>query len=167
MYARAGANAVAFADVYGMLARAKMGGSLVWIASQTIIPQLASMVDAGSHAVWTGSQGIGNAAQAMPSTLFGYPLFFSDRMPALGSKGDLVLADLSYYMIKDGSGVFVDLSEHIYFTRQVCVQGHLECGWQCLADRTSETGGQFCLHCITFCGVELNKKWGQTSKATV
>ena len=37
-------------------------------------------------------------------------------MPALGSKGDLVLADLSYYMIKDGSGVFVDLSEHIYFT---------------------------------------------------
>ena len=71
VYPRAGANAVAFSDVYGMLARVKMGGSLVWIASQTIIPQLASMVDAGSHAVWTGSQGVGNAAQAMPSTLLG------------------------------------------------------------------------------------------------
>lgn len=114
---RNGAGAIAFQDVYGMLARAKMGGNLVWLASQTIIPQLAAMVDAGSHAVWTGSKGdvLPGAAGPMPSTLFGYPLFFCDRLPALGTKGDLNLVDLSYYLIKDGSGPYIDLSRELYF----------------------------------------------------
>jgi HK97 family phage major capsid protein len=117
VYSRAGASAIAFADVYGMLARAKMGGPIVWVASQTIIPQLATMVDAGTHAVWIGGNGgNGAAANSMPSTLFGYPILFADRAPALGSKGDLSLVDLSYYLIKDGSGPFVAQSEHVFFT---------------------------------------------------
>jgi HK97 family phage major capsid protein len=117
-YNRAAAGNIDFPDVYGMLAKVKMGGSPVWLASQTIIPELASMTDAGGHAVWLGSQGdaLKGAAGPMPSTLMGLPLYFADRLPALGSKGDLVLADLSYYVVKDGSGPFVDLSEHIYFT---------------------------------------------------
>lgn len=115
-HSRAGANAVAFADVYGMLAKVKMGGSLCWLASQTIIPQLAAMVDAGSHAVWLGSTGdnLKGAAAGMPSTLMGWPLYFVDRLPKLGTKGDLILADLSYYYIKDGSWS-LDLSTELLF----------------------------------------------------
>jgi HK97 family phage major capsid protein len=120
-YARAVANQVAFADAYGMLARALMrdgsSASYVWLASQTIIPQLATMVDAGSHAVWLGGTGVKNAAAGpIPSTLLGFPIIFSDRCPALGSKGDLSLVDLSYYLVKDGSGPFVASSEHVFFT---------------------------------------------------
>lgn len=115
-YGRNGANAVAFADVYGMLARLKMGGSPVWIASQTIIPQLAAMVDAGSHSVWLGGALMGSAKDSMPSSLFGIPIVFSDRLPTLGTKGDLILADLSYYIIKDGSGPFLSWTEHVYWT---------------------------------------------------
>jgi HK97 family phage major capsid protein len=115
-YTRAGANAISFADVYGMLARAKMGGKYVWIASQTIIPQLAAMTDAGTHAVWLGGKDAnGAASETMPSTLFGFPVLFADRLPALGTKGDLSLVDLSYYLIKDGSGPAAASSEHILF----------------------------------------------------
>jgi HK97 family phage major capsid protein len=116
-YSRATASLVDFPDIYGMLARLKMGGgSPVWLASQTIIPELASMVDAGGHAVWLGSKGdsLPGAAGQMPSTLMGMPLYFVDRLPALGTKGDLVLGDFSYMVIKDGS-MSVDVSEHIYF----------------------------------------------------
>jgi HK97 family phage major capsid protein len=116
-YNRAGANAIAFADVYGMFARAKQGGSYVWLASQTIIPQLAAMTDAGTHAVWIGGRDGNGAAQGpMPSTLFGVPIIFADRLPALGTKGDLSLVDLSYYLIKDGSGPAAASSEHVFFT---------------------------------------------------
>jgi HK97 family phage major capsid protein len=116
VYSRAGASAIAFADVYGMLARAKMGGSMAWIASQTIIPQLAAMVDAGTHAVWLGGKDAnGAAANSMPSTLMGFPILFADRCPALGSKGDLSLVDLSYYLVKDGSGPFVAQSTELLF----------------------------------------------------
>jgi HK97 family phage major capsid protein len=45
----------------------------------------------------------------------GIPLVFVDRLPALGTKGDLCLVNLSYYLIKDGSGPFVDLSDQIRF----------------------------------------------------
>ena len=112
-HTRAGANAISYADVVNMFARLKMGGSPVWIASQTIIPQLMNMVDPGSGGtvIWQPS-----AREGMPSTLLGIPLMFHDRSVALGTTGDLVLADLSFYLVKDGSGPFVALSEHVYFT---------------------------------------------------
>lgn len=108
--ARATANQVAWADVYGMLARAKMGGSLVWMTSQTTIPQLVQIADASSRAIWTPS-----AVAGLPPTLYGYPVLFNERSPALGSAGDLALVDLSYYLIKDGSGPTVAVSEHFRF----------------------------------------------------
>lgn len=116
-YSRAGAAAIAFADVYGMLARILMrGGSYIWLASQTIIPQLAAMVDSGTHAVWLGGRDANGAAQGpLPTTLFGLPIVFGDRLPALGTKGDLSLVNLSYYLIKDGSGPAAASSEHILF----------------------------------------------------
>ncbi len=115
---RAGANAIAFADVYGMLARLKRGGSPVWLGSPTILPQLIAMTDAGTNSVWLPGNmntiGAG-AANASPNTLFGIPLMWDERAPALGTAGDLSLVDLSYYLIKDGSGPFVATSEHVHF----------------------------------------------------
>jgi HK97 family phage major capsid protein len=118
VYSRAGANAIAFADCYGMLARMLMrGGSYVWLASQTAIPQLAAMTDAGTHAVWLGGRDANGAGQGpLPSTLLGMPVVFADRLPALGTKGDLSLVNLSYYLIKDGSGPAAASSEHVFFT---------------------------------------------------
>lgn len=118
-YTRAGSSAIAFPDCYGMLARMLMrGGSYIWLASQTTIPQLAAMVDAGSHAIWLGGSGPANNAGAgpLPSTLLGLPLIFGERLPALGTKGDLSLVNLSYYLVKDGSGPYAASSEHVYFT---------------------------------------------------
>jgi len=110
-YARATASQIAFADVIGMFARLKMGGSPIWIASQTTIPQLGTIQDAAGNYIFVQS-----AVTGVPSTLFGYPVLFHDRSVALGTAGDLVLTDLSYYLIKDGSGPFVQASEHFYFT---------------------------------------------------
>jgi HK97 family phage major capsid protein len=36
-------------------------------------------------------------------------------VPTLGTKGDLSLVDFSYYLIKDGYGVAIDASPHVYF----------------------------------------------------
>jgi HK97 family phage major capsid protein len=107
---RAGAAAIAYADVLGMFARAKLGGGLVWIASQTTIPQLATIRDAGNNNLW-----IQNTIEGVPSRMLGFPILFNDRSPALGTAGDLCLVDRSYYMIKDGSGPRVDISTDFLF----------------------------------------------------
>lgn len=110
-YTRATASTIVWADIAGMFARLKMGGSPVWIASQTCIPQLVNIRDTGNFNIWQTS-----AIPGLPATLFGYPVLFHDRSPALGTTGDLVLADLSYYLIQDGSGPYVMASDGYYFT---------------------------------------------------
>ncbi len=115
-YNRAGANTITFPDAIGMFSRLKMGGNPIWLASQTIIPQLAAMTDAGTHSVWiSGSYTTAGASAPLPGTLFGTPIVFCDRLPALGTRGDLCLCDLSYFLVKDGSGPFVDLSDQLLF----------------------------------------------------
>jgi HK97 family phage major capsid protein len=86
------------------------GSSLVWVTSQTTIPQLTTIADAGSNNLWVQS-----AAANIPPTLLGIPVLFNERSPALGSTGDLMLCDFSKYLIKDGSGPFVAFSEHFRF----------------------------------------------------
>jgi HK97 family phage major capsid protein len=114
---RSAPNVIAFADVVAMLARAKMGGNLVWVVSQTCIPQLCAMVDAGNHAIWTGSAiaGLQGAAGPVPSSLLGLPVLWGERLPALGTSGDINLVDLQYYLVKDGSGPYAAISTELLF----------------------------------------------------
>jgi HK97 family phage major capsid protein len=112
-YSRATANQIAYADIIGMFARILMrGGNYAWVTSQTTIPQLANMTDPGSGGtvIWQP-----NAREGMPGTLMGIPVMFSERSVGLGTAGDLVLLNLLYYLIKDGSGPFVAASEHVNF----------------------------------------------------
>lgn len=107
---RAVANQIDYIDIVNMLAKSKMGGRLVWIASQSILPQLLTMTDESGRLIFQPS-----ASDAMVGTLLGYPLRFTERGPLLGQVGDLVLADWQYYIIKDGAGIFIQASEHVLF----------------------------------------------------
>lgn len=119
---RASAGTFKLVDAHAMVARLlQRGGSPVWLMSQSVLPQLAAMrnLTGESPEVGDGSL-VWNPNARDPVTgmqqLLGYPIFWHERSPALGTKGDVVLADLSYYLIKDGSGPFVAASEHVHFT---------------------------------------------------
>lgn len=110
------AGSITYDDITAMVAR-KLGNP-VWIGSQSILPTLTRMQN------YTGSPVTGdgslvwqpNARDAAGNQLLlGYPILWHERSPLLGTTGDLVLADLSYYLIKPGSGPFVAISEHVYF----------------------------------------------------
>ncbi|MDD5007225.1 MAG: phage major capsid protein [Syntrophorhabdaceae bacterium] len=118
IHGRNGAGAIDFVDTYGMLAKTKLTNGNVWLASQTVIPELASMVDAGNHAVWLGNNSFDGAAGRIPSTLLGYPIIFTLGInPVLGSKGDIIFAsDLSFYKIVMFGDIFVQTSEAAYWS---------------------------------------------------
>ena len=111
---RATASSIAIADIRNMYARIKMGGSFVWIASQTTLPQLMQLAGGNSENIF-----VFDASRPVPNSLLGIPLIFKDRSVTLGTKGDLVLADLSYYLVKDGSGPFIATSEHVAFLNDI------------------------------------------------
>ncbi len=108
---RAGANTIAYEDVVAMEASLLAGAQPVWLTTRRAVGELRMMEDTEGHLIWTS----GNAVEGRPPTLLGYPVLVVPRMPALGTLGDLVLVDLSYYLIKDGSGPFIASSEHVHF----------------------------------------------------
>lgn len=109
--ARNTSSTILTADIDEMTSRLLMrGGAPVWLASQSTMPKLRALKDEQGNRIWSDSLVPGN-----PPTLGGAPVLWHERSPLLGSKGDLALVNLAYYLIKDGSGPFVAASEHVKF----------------------------------------------------
>lgn len=83
----------------------------VWIASQTCVPQLLTM----SLAVGTGGTPIQPAVLQSNGkfSLLGRPMLFTEKCPALGSLGQLLLVDRSQYAIGLRREVSLDKSIHV------------------------------------------------------
>ncbi len=106
---RAVSNQISYVDLVKMVAVLLMrGGTPVWSMSQSCLVQIAQMVDPEGHYIWQP-----NARDGFAGNLLGYPVRWNNRAPALGTKGDVIVADWTYYLIKDGSGPFVAASEHV------------------------------------------------------
>ena len=88
----------------------------VWVAHPSIVPQLFQMalsVGTGGVAVYMPPHGLSGQPYG---TLFGFPLVFSQAANELGSKGDLLLCDLSQYrIIRKASGLRTQVSIHVWF----------------------------------------------------
>ncbi len=119
---RATANKITYADIVGMYGKKLAGGNYVYVASVSAIPEIMKMKDfeaADSDAPSLVFQP--DARVGITGTLLGIPVLFSDFSPVLGTKGDLLLANFSYYLIKDGYGIAIDASPHVYFTNNKTV----------------------------------------------
>lgn len=86
-----------------------------WVINQDVEPQLAQMVVPG------GSPGPaylppGGLAGLPYATLYGKPILYSEACSAVGTVGDIILANFSAYatVVKEG-GVRTDTSMHLYF----------------------------------------------------
>lgn len=110
---RVTAGRVTYPDLLKMVAAFLMRGgtSPVWSMPQSALIDIATMTDPEGHYIWKP-----NAVDGFAGTLLGYPVRWNNRMPGLGVRGDILLADWSHYLIKDGSGPFVAASEHVKFT---------------------------------------------------
>lgn len=54
-------------------------------------------------------------AAGLPPTILGYPWAMTDKLPAVGTKGDIILGDLAAYFIGDRGGLAVASSIHDRF----------------------------------------------------
>jgi len=83
----------------------------VWIAGNDTVPQLLQM----SIAVGTGGDLVympmsGGLGAAPLTTLLGRPVIYSEKSPVLGDAGDIILVDLSQYIIGLRKEVAIDKS---------------------------------------------------------
>ncbi len=90
----------------------------VWVCSPGALNDLLKM----SLAVGTGGNGVfitnipgQSAADEFPMRIFGRPLVVSEKMANLGTAGDLMVFDPSYYIIGDRMDLTLTSSEHVAF----------------------------------------------------
>lgn len=130
--ARAGALTVTYPDIANMYARQRYPGRAVWVANQSILPQLLQMTG-GTEVIWIGlSQG---ATQTPPGSLLGRPIIFTEKLPALGTADDLMFLDISHYIIGDRENIRIDRSDDVQFlTDQIALRFILRVGGRSRTD---------------------------------
>lgn len=114
---RAGANKIAYSDVASMMSKflpasQKRG---CWVCNVNALGQLLQMADAANRVVWIPVSG--GAQMGAPGNLLGLPVYFTEKLPALGTAGDIILVDPSLYVIGDRMMIEIAASEHVNFLK--------------------------------------------------
>lgn len=112
---RTTASKVGTVDLVAMLARFyRKGGSPVWIINQSVLPEIYKLKDENSNYILLpGSNS--NISGALPTSIYGIPVIVTEKLPALGTSGDILLADMRYYLIGDRQRITIDESIHVKF----------------------------------------------------
>jgi HK97 family phage major capsid protein len=113
------ANQISYGDVAVMFSKFLPGSIAAnrgrWFGSPTIVPQLLQLQDGASRAIFISiDQG---AVKAPIWKLLGLPITITEKLPALGTKGDLILVDPSLYVIGDRMQLEIAASEHVNFLK--------------------------------------------------
>lgn len=113
---RTTSDEIAWADLVGIYSRMlpQSQNKAVWVASLDTFPQIAQLT-LSTPGIWMGGYNATPAADAPPITIMGRPVYFTEKVPKLGSVGDISLIDFSYYLIGDRQSVAVSASEHFAF----------------------------------------------------
>lgn len=111
------AGTIYYENIKNMWSRlwARSRGNAVWLINQEVEPQLYDMglmLGTGGTPVFMPPTGI---TGSMYSTLFGRPIIPIEHCSALGTVGDIVLADFSQYITIDKGGLDSASSIHVRF----------------------------------------------------
>lgn len=129
---RAAAGQISYADITEMFKRIKLGGwPVVWIANQLSIGQLGALTDSSSNQSWM----LQSSGVSAPMSMMGLPLLWSENIATLGNRADLILTNLKYYAVKDGS-LRISLSQgQLFQEEKSCFRLVSHVDGQCLVQK--------------------------------
>ena len=107
-----------------------------WVINPSVLPDLIGMTSndlapaAGTNPIWLNHQM--GATSPLPGTIFGRPFIISEKMPGLGTQGDIGYFDFRYYLIFNRQPITIDASTHVAFTTdETCWRFVLRVDGQC------------------------------------
>lgn len=113
-----GANTIVAENLASMFSRMLPSslGNAIWLASIDTFPQLAGMSVSGilgnSTPVWMNN---GSIAGSAPISIYGRPVFFTEKLSTLGTTGDIVFVDPAFYLVGDRQTMQASASPHFAF----------------------------------------------------
>ena len=112
---RAGANLIAAADVANMSGNLlpRSWNTAVWACSPSVLAQVQQLAQYQMNVSPVEANKLSPRPCGYLSSL---PLFITDKLPALGQRGDLALFDPALYIIAQRMEVVVDVSPDVLFS---------------------------------------------------
>lgn len=99
------AATVTYTDLVNMMS-AFWGENPVWVATTSLKAKLMLMNGPSGNPSYLW----GDAQRGIPDTLLGYPIRWTDKLPAPGYRGDILLADFRHYLIGDRQAGTIETS---------------------------------------------------------
>ena len=112
---RTNTNLVQFADIANMWSKLLPHSwqNAIWTFSPSVVPQLLQLKDGANRAIFIS---IDMGVVKQPSwSLLGRPAIPTEKVPALGTQGDISLIDPTLYVVGDRMQIEVAASEHVNF----------------------------------------------------
>lgn len=81
-------------------------GNAVWVVNQSVMSNLMEIQDPNGNYIWQP-----NAREGIPSMIFGMPVVWTEKVPTLGTTGDVGLYDFKYYLIGDRQATTVESTQ--------------------------------------------------------
>jgi HK97 family phage major capsid protein len=111
--ARQTAGTITYTDLLNMLqSYYAMGGNGAWYAHQGTMATIAQIAGPAGNPSYVWNM---DAVTGLPSQILGMPLFFTEKTAALGSAGDIILANPPFYLWGDREAITIDQSPHERF----------------------------------------------------
>lgn len=107
---RAAAGAVGYADLVHMYENFLPSGRGVWVMNQSVLSDMMTIQDPNGAYIWQP-----NAREGTPNTLFGMPVIFTEKVPRVGTAGDVGLYDFRYYLLGDRQATTVESTQYDYW----------------------------------------------------
>jgi len=126
---RNAANTVKYVDLAGMINNLLPYSYLhaIWIITVSAEIQVTQLIDASGKTAWVPNypnpghrQGSGPGGNRSTGILFNRPMFVTEKLPALGTLGDVTLFDPSLYVIGDRGALEIAVSDQFAFTKNQC-----------------------------------------------
>lgn len=102
---RAVAGAIGFADLANMMENFLPSSKGVWIITQSALADIIQLSGPAGNPSYIWQP---NAREGVPGYLLGYPVIWTEKCPRIGSTGDVILADLKYYLIGDRQATTIE-----------------------------------------------------------
>jgi HK97 family phage major capsid protein len=115
-------GSIVYQDIFTMKTRLFGQASMpAWITHPYSVYDIETLVDPSGRFIFvpnayvSGGAPVGGVTVKMAGTLLGYPLITTEKVPVLGTAGDLSLIDRKSYWFGRRGGVEIGLSEHFLF----------------------------------------------------
>lgn len=104
---RTAANDIRYDDLVNIMNSMLPSNRAVWVANLKTRARLMLMNGPSGNPVYLW----GSARDGMPDTLLGMPIIFTEKVPPLGSPGDIGLYDFSHYYIGDRQATTIESTD--------------------------------------------------------